>query len=868
MTAPLIALMQEQGIKSLDELARRLCEVKTTEKWPAARSVSAKLGLLSKDEAEWWLKRPAFIDALVSILRCRREDLRLEAPRKQKRLLEFENFPELPGLDLTREAACALGEFESDDVALRPWFGVQSGLTAELEGVFWLHFPPGTGRDVYWAELKRQTAYKAVEARCLADVKLLHQAREPICIKVDESQGERDVSALLKRASKAVLVCAPFAMPRAGQGGAYWRHKDMPLSDIDSDSTWKEYAWQLRRDWRARLLKWVGARLSPASNSSFDASALETWLAAFGDDSLFDTPRNLMGLCRVVHHVGVAGLPDLEATEAGEQLLRQIAQDDAESCLAFADVAWDWFNDPGLPWGGRIGPDDWKRLISTPSRLIRQLCSESEEDERLRLFRTLEERATERARLDLVDTVFVAHDEQGRVALAPRFVVELVTRGRLQRLITRESRLHWGALCFDADRFLTVQRAFALLSIEELAACATQVLAQYQDDATGVGASEAIFCALSTRDLSRQAVPESLRSIVEIVLTRMVRVVPDTPSSMTIGWALPDLWIGACWSVSLGMERPRLEIPEYWASFFPGWFDLDEVNFSDVSWMLDWQSLARSPRRQIVKTILQSSKAVVERLAAVPASPPGVLIPYLVARFAGTQSAEAEAGWWNEILDSRDPLFWLRVLIDVAREPGREPARIAASIFNCYGELSQGPRMMLSLIWEWLREHLIEFVAPDELLLCLSPLGLGVLKSNFNKLSPSLQVQLCREIAARATAAEKLDFWMRIRPDPSKTLFDAMLPLVSAPDSFGASWLWQADAARTLQLLRGNGDPELKCSLVESFEGDARTFSELLDVVKQDPSLFPSAEARRAWALRCLPNSGKWAPDLMVLVAH
>jgi hypothetical protein len=95
-----------------------------------------------------------------------------------------------------------------------------------------------------------------------------------------------------------------------------------------------------------------------------------------------------------------------------------------------------------------------------------------------------------------------------------------------------------------------------------------------------------------------------------------------------------------------------------------------------------------------------------------------------------------------------------------------------------------------------------------------------------------------------------------------------MLPLVSAPYSFGASWLWQADAARTLQLLRGNGDPELKCSLVESFDGDARTFSELLDVVKQDPSLFPSVEARRAWALRRLPNSGKWAPDLMALVGH
>ena len=34
MTAPLIALMQEQGIKSLDELARRLCEVKTPKSGP------------------------------------------------------------------------------------------------------------------------------------------------------------------------------------------------------------------------------------------------------------------------------------------------------------------------------------------------------------------------------------------------------------------------------------------------------------------------------------------------------------------------------------------------------------------------------------------------------------------------------------------------------------------------------------------------------------------------------------------------------------------------------------------------------------------------------------------------------------------
>lgn len=866
MAAPLIAVMTEQGIKSLDELARRLCEVRTAERWPAARSVSAKLGLLSRGESDWWLKRPAFADALVTLLKCRREDLRLGTPGKQRRLLEFENFPELPGLDLAREAACSLGEFESDELALRPWFGDQSGLSSALEGVFWLHFPPGMGRDLYWAELKRQTPYSTLEVRCLADAELLRQAREPICIKVEESQGGRDVSALLKRVSAAVLVCAPFPMPPSGRGGPRWRLKDMPLSENDFEDVWTEYSWQLRRDWRARLLKWVGARLSRASSTLFDASALENWLGAFGDDSLFDTPRSLMGLCRVVHHVGVGGLPDFEAAEAGEQLLREIAQDDAESCLACADVAWDWFNDPGLLWGGRIGPDDWRRLISTPSSLIRQICSESEKDERLRLFRTLEERASERARLDLVDTAFVTHDEQGRAALAPRFVVELVTRGRLQRLITRESRPHWGALCFDADRFLTVQRALALLSIEELAACATQVLARYKDDAVGVGASEAIFCALGTRDLSRQVVPESLRSIVETVLNRMVRVAPDSLSPMTVDWELPDLWIGACWSLSLGMERPSGTFPKEWAPLFPGWFDLHDADFYDVLLMFDRQSLVRCSRRQSVKTILRCAKAVVERFVVTPDNPPGVFIPYLLARFAGTQPTETEAGWWKEILERPDVFFWLDVLVEAARESGRNTAPILASIFNCYDVLPPGSRMTLPLIRDWLTAKFLESFTPEQLLPCLSPVGKKVLMAYFNELPSGLQIALCKDFAAGASLEEKTSFWIRVRPTPSKILFDAVLPLVNATMGFGESWLWQADPERTMRLLRANGDPELKFALIDNFEGDARHFSELMEMVKHDPSLFPSVAQRRAWALRKLPNSGKWASDLMALI--
>lgn len=69
-----------------------------------------------------------------------------------------------------------------------------------------------------------------------------------------------------------------------------------------------------------------------------------------------------------------------------------------------------------------------------------------------------------------------------------------------------------------------------------------------------------------------------------------------------------------------------------------------------------------------------------------------------------------------------------------------------------------------------------------------------------------------------------------------------------------------------MRLLRANGDPEQKIALIDNFEGDARHFSELMDMVKHDPSLFPSVEQRRAWALRKLPNSGKWAADLMALV--
>lgn len=170
---PLKRVMQKAGATSYDGLARVLRETAPELEWAAPRSLGAKLSALGNGEIDWWLKRPEHSQALAGLLECEPEDLGLHPFSIYH--FGFDDFPELPPLDLQREVPCKLGYFtqngEEASDKIQPWFGLTHlyGRVLTFEhGVHWLHFPSGTGRDLFWRYLQARSPYPCLNVPTVA----------------------------------------------------------------------------------------------------------------------------------------------------------------------------------------------------------------------------------------------------------------------------------------------------------------------------------------------------------------------------------------------------------------------------------------------------------------------------------------------------------------------------------------------------------------------------------------------------------------------------------------------------------------------------------------------------------------------------
>jgi len=892
MDTPLREAMRDAGVASLDELARRLCEIEIGTQWPQPRSVSAKLGLLDKGKAEWWARRPGFAAALVQLLECERHELGLDQAVKQQHVFEFDDFPELAPLAISREKPCQLGIFvrtpgrygSSKDADcledLAPWFGRIGPSRMELQGVVWLNFPPGTGRDLFWAELKLRSPYDCSEQNCIADAAKLLNRRDPICLNVSESGGERDLVTLARRSGAcAVLVCAPFPPPRRHEAGADELHswamlkadRDVQIElgltnphGLGLDSILEQYDWQLRSDWQERLVEWVGERLASARNTLFEASELEAWLRAFEDRSLFDTPRSLIGLCRAAHHYGCRKLPSAAMRTAGKAMLDLFAIEAEESRQAFEEVVWDWLNSTALPWGSWISAREWRNLVSRPHALLEQMADEQDESRRRRLLRAIEQHASDEARTGLVRTRFIAQNERGDVMLAPRFLAELVARDRLCRIVTESPHADWGCLCFDVPRFRLVQRALGLMSLAELTECAVRVLETYREGADGIGATEALFCATGSRDFPGEPIPESLSKIADVVLRRMMSRDPCSPVLWTIGYELPEYWTNVCWACSLSGKRPALEMPESWGAAFPGWFDFSPVIAYDG--LLGLPQVSHPGISRDTRRLLTRAGEIVKRLAVPPQNPPDVFLPHLVLQF-GHEACEGLAQWWGRLLEH--PRGWQQEVLAEGLEQYPEKAvPVLSALLIC---AVSTPALRREVNWLLISPHsvlrlrLLEEANAGLVLPQLGEKEMLLLAQSFNSLPPSYQVGLLDAFSKRES---RLAAWFRMKPVWVDHLFESVLGwLDGGLDTMVCGvWLWRTNPARVIDILRKGTYQELRRSLIGCFDGDRHQLREIIELLEQDNSLFESADERRSWLLNHLPTSGDLAPRILTLI--
>ena len=191
----ILALMQNSGFNSYGELARSLQKEFPDTSWLKPRSMETKLGQLAKNKAGWWLKRPALVEHLAAVLDCTPADLGLHASQANSHIYAFKDFPELPPLDLSRERPYRLGEWRAEkpeaENALSAWFdapGVTLFKRAIERGVSWLHFPPGSDRDLFWEDLKQRSPYECIKAGSMSAAADRLREPKPVCLYIDESK--------------------------------------------------------------------------------------------------------------------------------------------------------------------------------------------------------------------------------------------------------------------------------------------------------------------------------------------------------------------------------------------------------------------------------------------------------------------------------------------------------------------------------------------------------------------------------------------------------------------------------------------------------------------------------------------------------
>ena len=345
MSKPITTARLQGKFKSNEELAKRLISNFSLLTWQAPRAVATKIGDIDRGNLVWWNKRPEHAKALAETLGMPQVDLGLHGPEAEGSY-QFAAFPELPPLDLGREAPCEIGEAirlnKGEDCSdLDFWLNrvpIWSRSRGPMASVCWLHFPPGTGLSLFWAHFTRTSPHKHLRVRRLSDARSNLRTAGPVVIRLDEPCEQIDLFALAERhPNTVVLIVAPVAAPVRIDAGAYenyvsWEFLSSEAHDRrvmtltnpnDIFDGIASYEWRLRSDWQARLLTWVEKRIAATTNDTLlTAAGVSRWLAEFSvSKELISLPDDLLAICRICHLAPDTQLPRFSDPHAGKKLL-------------------------------------------------------------------------------------------------------------------------------------------------------------------------------------------------------------------------------------------------------------------------------------------------------------------------------------------------------------------------------------------------------------------------------------------------------------------------------------------------------------------------------------------------------------------
>lgn len=681
MSKPITTARLQGKFKSNEELAKRLISNFKLLEQQEARSLATKIGDIDRGKLVWWIKRPDYAQALADTLGMPLVDLGLHGPVVEASY-RFAAFPELPPLDLGREAPCEIGEAfslnETDDCSdLDFWLNrvpLWSRSKGPMASVCWLHVPAGAGLSLFWAHFTRISPYEYLRVRRLSDAQGLLQKAAPVVIRLDEPGEDIDLLALAgKNPNNAVLVVAPFAAPVRSDATIYesyisWEfisgeahgRRLMRLSNpTDPYDGIGRYEWRLRSDWQTRLLTWAEKRMTAATKDTLlTAAGVTTWIAQFSTTMDFIAlPADLLSICRICHLVPDTRLPRFSDPHAGKRLLSMVRSITPGVGKSFAQLVTARLSERSMPWTGALPRAKWALLkgdsaAAPDEAALMAIANEGTAAARQRMAAALAAQMQASGLAALIGKGLLVEAGNGDFDLRPSFLVDLIARDHLIESIATGSIESWAMLCYDDQRRPLVDAAMSAMPTASLDAVVARLAALPASSPAAVAASDALFWNIGLRLPSLPTVPAGFQVLAGVVFSRMSAVddwVPQLWSRKLLGEEERVTWESICWAWSLCGIRTPCEIPDSWAWFFPGWdphISKRESFGQDDCLPAGEKALSRGWRRKMALVPI-----LIETLAR-PDFPPDFLKPYLLV--AGCEGRwPIESHWLDGVMSNK-----------------------------------------------------------------------------------------------------------------------------------------------------------------------------------------------------------------------
>jgi hypothetical protein len=555
---------------------------------PKREHLKNQIAKLDRGDTGWWesAERRHLLRGLAEILRASQEDLlNPGAPQPGGSRFPVPEWPELGDLDVAHE------EFVHDLGRIEGLWGREENLFEFLDSQFqgWVQMPSGAGRSlvVAWYETQRTQGRRA--ARGIA-VRRLEEA-------VREAHGLIEGLVLVAEVAEFDLDRDSEVLARAGACPGLWVLSTAALPSKERDregSRWTAWRSAPRGPWFASFVAFLARRRPNDDWKRFLKSAFR--LDARRRLPL--TPRDLLHLARAWSRSPEASDEDILARAVANfvdlRVRAALVPPGSDASVWLGSCAWEALQaalrkrwaDPGLPWTGPLGTDEWRRLVpeslGPPTRRTAKSSS-------------LEANAAMAVDL-LVRAGLLTPDVDGTLSTSSILLDEFCGREEAAAMTGRASDSvavsKAGLAGLGRTRRPVLDTALAEIdSIRLIRLADTAAQPDPSSDSLGGRALlDAVFCALGRRFEAEPSLAKRYATVAARVFSKVWKGVarirtfrPTTtlptrpaPGDDGVSGAADEdnSFVADCWSWSFAMEEapPNVLIEQSEQWLFPGWF--------------------------------------------------------------------------------------------------------------------------------------------------------------------------------------------------------------------------------------------------------------------------------------------------------